>query len=88
MKAPAGYETLSEIAPGLFVGARPPNGAMLNRAGFFVVCLCAEEYQPPLSDFHGQVLRVPMLDDEHREPPHVALRKACEPSLVVARALA
>lgn len=88
MKAPAGYETLSEVAPNLFVGARPPDGGMLNRHGFRVVALCAEEYQPPLTDFRGQVLRVPMLDDERAEPPHIALRKACAASRIVAMALA
>jgi hypothetical protein len=85
--APPGYKTHGEVYPGLYVGARPKSGAQVQAAGFEVVALCAEEYQPPLTGFRGRVLRVPMLDDEREEPPDVALKKACEASYVVAYAV-
>lgn len=35
------------IHPGLWQGSRPPFGFVLSRAGFNMVVLCAEEFQPP-----------------------------------------
>lgn len=35
------------IHPGLWQGSRPPFGFSLKRAGFNMVVLCAEEFQPP-----------------------------------------
>lgn len=56
----------SRIAPYLFQGSRPPPGAILARAGFTALVLCALEFQPqPAGDvFPGlRVIHAPMVDE-------------------------
>ena len=53
----------SRIEGELFLGGKPPTGSHLCEAGFDVVVLAAEEYQPPDWKFPGVVVvRVPMRD--------------------------
>lgn len=57
--------SLSEVAPGLYVGSKPPPG---RHAGVDVVVLAAMEYQPPAHLFPGaEVIHAP-LDDDPRRP--------------------
>lgn len=52
-------------------GSRPPLGSALRRAGFDVVVLCDDRYQPPQSEFSGVlVIHAPnrdVLDPTHEE---------------------
>ena len=60
----------SRITGELFQGSAPPVGAELAKAGFDVVVLTAEEYQPSAWQFPGvEVLRLPMADVPLRVPP-------------------
>lgn len=53
----------SRIHGGLYQGGAPPKGRALSKAGFDVVVLCAEEYQPDDHLFPGvSVVRLPMAD--------------------------
>lgn len=59
----------SVIAPNLWMGSRPPLGAVLRRCGVDIVVLCAYEHQPNLEMFSGvEVARMP-LDDSLSIPP-------------------
>ncbi len=42
-----------QIYQGLWQGSRPPVGSKIKVAGFQLLVLCAEEYQPPAYEFHG-----------------------------------
>jgi hypothetical protein len=84
--APAGYETVSRVAPGLYQGAEPPHGQILRRAGFSMVVLCASENQPPDDAFPGiVVVRVSGLKDDGTEKnPRDAYRRAAPAAARVA----
>jgi len=59
---------INQIAPGLYQGSYPPHGDAVRRAGFDVLCLCAEEHQPNAAAYPGvEVLRV-RLDDGRFRP--------------------
>lgn len=52
-----------EVAPRLWQGSAPPVGDALAKAGFDIVALTAEEYQPDSASFAGvEVVRVPFSD--------------------------
>lgn len=52
------------IYPGLWQGSIPPQGGLLDRAGFDVLVLAAEEHQPPAERFPGvRVVHAPLDDD-------------------------
>jgi protein-tyrosine phosphatase len=54
---------VSRVAPGVYQGSRPPPGDAVRAAGFNVLVLAAQEYQPPDRDFHGvRVIRA-IVDD-------------------------
>jgi hypothetical protein len=64
-KPGAPYRSVSQVAPRLYMGAKPPNGDTLARLGFTMVVFCAEEHQPPDADFPGvRVVRVPLTESE------------------------
>ncbi len=47
----------------LWIGGRPPQGAEVAQAGFGVLMLCSDTYQPPDSAFPGvTVVRRPFMD--------------------------
>jgi protein-tyrosine phosphatase len=70
----------NEIAPGLWQGSKPPEGPALQRAGFDVVVLCAQEYQPAAPAFPDvRVIHAPM-DDR----PHVPVPEAHKAAQAVA----
>lgn len=51
----------------LYIGAEPPAGPGLYASGFDVLVLCAEEFQPPVSQFPGlSVIHVPFDDSTNR----------------------
>src|SRR5271154_3045334 len=52
----------SNIAPRLWVGGAPPT--LVDIPAVDLIVLCAQEIQPPMLAFHGQVLRCPMPDAE------------------------
>jgi protein-tyrosine phosphatase len=45
----------TRLYPKLWIGSAPPTGPALADAGFGVLVLCAEEYQPRLHEFPGLV---------------------------------
>lgn len=55
----------TRLAPKLWIGSKPPQGDILAKAGFDVLVLCAEEYQPRLASFPGlnTVVHAPFDDD-------------------------
>jgi protein-tyrosine phosphatase len=54
----------SQVAPGLFVGSRPPPG---RHEDIDAIVLAAQEYQLPAAQFPGtEVLHVPLDDDPTR----------------------
>jgi len=62
---------------GLYQGSRPPVGPWVKAAGFDVLVLAAEEYQPPDRMFPGVlVLHVPLDDAEMDSPSRKAIRSA------------
>lgn len=64
----------SRIAPYLFQGSRPPFGAILARAGFTSLVLCAFEFQPQPAAyaFPGvKVIHAPMLDEQPLTDPTI-----------------
>lgn len=63
---------VSEIAPNLYQGANPPQGATLHELGFDVLVLCAEERQPPPSAFPGLRLIYTPMDDWRVVPKALA----------------
>lgn len=57
----------TRLAKHLYIGAEPPMGPGLYAHGFDVLVLCAEEYQPPSSQFPGlNVFHVPFDDSVNR----------------------
>ena len=59
-----------EITPGLWQGSIPPTGSELERAGFTVLVLCAQDYQFQGEDylFPGvRIVRAPNVDDYYEE---------------------
>lgn len=73
------HNEVSEVAPGLYVGSKPPPG---HHAGVDVIVLAAMEYQPPAHLFPGtEVIHAP-LDDapgRHMREDEIALAtKAAE----------
>lgn len=72
---PRPYTSVSEVCPGLFMGARPPKGEALRRLGFTMLVLCASEHQPRAENFPGvRVLFNPLTEDENAA---TALRRVC-----------
>ena len=77
MIAPAGYRTVSRVAPGLYQGAEPPHGCVLRDAGFTCLVLCAVENQPPDDAFPGVlVLRTHLRDDGSERSARAVLIRA------------
>lgn len=73
----------------LYQGSRPPGGDFLAQAGFHVLALCADDYQPPAELFPGvQVLHVPMVDEFWAPPSEEMLRSAASAAKQLALALA
>jgi protein-tyrosine phosphatase len=80
---------VSRIGPGVYQGSRPPRGGALRRAGFDVLVLAAQEYQPPDREFPGvRVIRAlvddsgaPMQQEEWLE----AIRASAEAAMLRAR---
>lgn len=71
------YESVSQVATNLFVGAKPPTGDLLRRLGISMLVLAADEHQPASEKFPGvEVLRPRLLDDGSETAMHVAQR-AC-----------
>lgn len=55
----------TRIVPGLWMGSRPPTGRAVSEAGFDLLVLCAEEYQPPAWMFPGvEVIHAPFDDND------------------------
>jgi predicted protein tyrosine phosphatase len=73
----------NRVAPGLYLGAAPPRGLALRRAGFRVLCLCAAEIQPPDHDYPGvRVLRA-RLDDSGPAPSYEECLEAVNAALAL-----
>lgn len=54
----------NEIITGLWMGSAPPVGRTLARAGFHVLALCAEEYQPSAEAYPSvEIARTSLVDD-------------------------
>jgi protein-tyrosine phosphatase len=54
----------TRIVPGIYQGGLPPTGPWVRYAGFDVLVLAAEEYQPSGRQFPGvRVYHLPMKDD-------------------------
>jgi predicted protein tyrosine phosphatase len=72
---------MTEIAPGLFQGSRPPAGPALARHGIDLLVLAAEEFQPPETHYPGvRVLYVPLQDtiepsEQDRQAVRIAARE-------------
>lgn len=59
-----------QIEGGLYIGSIPPKGYAVKLAGFDTLVLCAKEYQPPASEFHGvNVIHVPFNDIQKKLEP-------------------
>ncbi len=57
------HANASRILPKLYQGAFPRKGHFLSSCGIDVLVLCAEEHQPPTSDYPGvEVIRCPFWD--------------------------
>lgn len=76
----------SQVAPRLWVGARPPTDRDLPKID--VLVLCAKEIQPQKLAFHGTVIRCPLDDDPIHGVTMAELARAAQTSRTVARALA
>jgi hypothetical protein len=68
----------NEIAPFLYQGSAPADGDHLAKAGFHLVILCANEYQPPKEQFLGgiDVIHAPNDDNPSRAPTRQELQLA------------
>jgi protein-tyrosine phosphatase len=67
------------IHPGLWQGSKPPLGSTVAEAGFDILVLCAEEYQPPAEHFPDVVvLHAPNDDDSFVAPTRDQLKIAWE----------
>lgn len=76
---------LSEVAPGLYVGSKPPPG---RREGVDVVVLAAMEYQPPAHLFPGtEVIHVPLDDAPGRQMRADEIADVTKAASLVARRL-
>lgn len=66
-----------EIAPFLYQGSAPARGTHLSECGFHTVVLCASEFQPAASTFHGvDVIHAPNDDNSSRTPTREELQIA------------
>jgi protein-tyrosine phosphatase len=45
----------TRLAPRLWIGSKPPLGETVAEAGFDMLVLCAEEFQPKLASFPGLI---------------------------------
>ena len=55
----------TQIHEGLWMGSRPPTGSAVGDDGFDLLVLCAEEYQPPSTEFPGvKVIHAPFDDNK------------------------
>lgn len=53
------------------MGSEPETGHMVKEAGFDLLVLCAEEFQPPASLFPGvKIIHAPLDDTDIRFRPH------------------
>lgn len=60
----------TQLVPGLWMGSKPETGHVVSEAGFGLLVLCAEEYQPPASHFPGvKVIHAPFDDSDIRQRP-------------------
>jgi hypothetical protein len=84
----SGYVSVSEVAPGLFVGAKPPPGPLLRQLGFTMLILAAEEHQPGQEQFPGVKILRPKLLDDGTETAQQVVARACPFARVVAGELA
>lgn len=67
--APPGIDA-NRIVRGLWMGSRPLAGRAVSEAGFDLLVLCAEEYQPPAWQFPGvSVVHAPFDDNEFGPTP-------------------
>jgi len=57
---------MTKIAPNLWLGAHPPTGRHVSLHGFDVLVLCAEEYQPPASNFDDVAVVHAPFDDNRK----------------------
>lgn len=75
----------SKVAPGLWVGARPPPG---HYRWLAAIVLAAKEWQPPSFAYpHVAVLHVPLDDDPSKPVPDDQARAAIGTAKTVARYL-
>lgn len=62
---------VTQIVPGLWMGSKPETGHAVSKAGFGLLVLCADQYQPPASHFPGvKVIHAPLDDSDIRLRPH------------------
>lgn len=55
----------THLTKGLWIGSKPEIGRVVGEAGFDLLVLCAEEYQPPSWDFPGvKVIHAPFDDND------------------------
>ena len=79
----------SEIIHNLWQGSQPRTGTRVRDAGFGLLVLCAEEYQPPASEFPGVVvIHAPNQDDSSQPPSRKTLYKAAAAAQQAAQAMA
>lgn len=72
----------------LYQGAAPPTGTTVANAGFQVLVLCADEYQPKAEEFPGvEVIRMPSDDYSHVPPTESHRNKVRKTAEVVAARL-
>lgn len=71
-----------KVYAGLWQGAQPPEGEELGRAGFSLLVLCAQEYQPPSEAFPGvEVVHVPF-DDSSFMVSDITLLRLVRPAVL------
>jgi hypothetical protein len=64
MPDPQGIDA-THLTKGLWIGSKPEIGRVVGGAGFDLLVLCAEEYQPPSWDFPGvKVIHAPFDDND------------------------
>jgi len=77
-----------EIIPGLWQGEKPRFGSYVRDAGFNLLVLCAEEFQPPAHKFTGiDVVHAPNQDQDYYPPSRVQLQGALDAATKVSEAL-
>lgn len=78
---------IARVAPRLYIGSAPPVGPALRDAGFDVVVLCAEEYQPRSWELPGvHVIHAPF--DDSATPTDADVTAARGAARLTARAVA